>query len=414
MFTREDTESLPSMPLIPHSDAPDITIEPNGVAKLLAKLNPHKAKGPDNIEAKLLKIAATELAPAISLLFQASLDQGVVPEIWKKAFVSPIFKKGDKAAATNYRPISLTCILCKTLEHIIHSQMMKHLDHHNILVDSQHGLRRKRSCESQLIRTINDIAKRMNDKTQTDAILLDFSKAFDKVSRKRLLLKLDHYGIRSKTLSWVDAFLSNRSQSMVVDGVKSDSAPVLSGVPQGSVLGPLLFLVYINDLPECVSSDTCLFADDTLLHRPVVSPDDTVALQADLSALEEWERKWNMDFNPSKCEVLHITNKRNPVDSEYHLHGVQLGVTKAGKYLGVTISPNLTWNKHIDIAVKKANGSQAFLQRNLRKCPSGIKELGYKTLTTTSQTNHRVRLNNMGPVHHHIHQQNRDGPGESS
>ena len=185
---------------------------------------------------------------------------------------------------------------------------------------------------------------------------------------------------KGKMLPWGDTFLSNRSQSMVVDGVTSDSAPVLSGVPQGSVLGPLLFLVYINDLPECVSSGTGLFADDTLLHRPVASVDDTAAIQADLSAIEEWERKWNMDFNPSKCEVLHITNKRNPVDSEYHLHRVQLGVTKAGKYLGVTISPNLTWNKHIDMAVKKANGSRAFLQQNLRKCPSGIKELGYKIL----------------------------------
>ena len=261
-------------------------------------------------------MAAAELAPAISLLFQASLDQGVVPEIWKKAFVSPIFKKGDKAAAANYRPISLTCILCKTLEHIIHSKVMKQLDHNNILVDSQHGFRRKRSCKSQLIRTINDISERMNDKTQTDAILLDFSKTFDKVPRKRLLLKLDHYSVRGKTLAWVDAFLSNRSQSVVVDRVSSNSAPVLSGVPQGSVLGPLLFLVYINDVPKCVSSDTGLFANNTLLHRPVPSPDDPVALQSDLTSLEEWEEKWNMDLNPSKCEVLHITNKHNPVNSE--------------------------------------------------------------------------------------------------
>ena len=156
----------------------------------------HKAKGPDKIEAKLLRMAAAEISPAISLLFQASIKQGIIPAIWKRAFVSPIFKKGDKAAAANYRPISLTCILCKTLEHIIHSRLMKHLDLHNILADSQHGFRKKRSCESQLIRTINDLAKGMNDKTQVDAILLDFAKAFDKVPRKRLLLKLDHYGIR--------------------------------------------------------------------------------------------------------------------------------------------------------------------------------------------------------------------------
>ena len=364
----------------PFPDAPDITVNQAGVAKLLGRLNEHKAKGPDKIEAKLLRMAAAEISPAISLLFQASIKQGIIPAIWKRAFVSPIFKKGDKAAAANYRPISLTCILCKTLEHIIHSHLMKHLDLHNILADSQHGFRKKRSCKSQLIRTINDLAKGMNDKTQVDAILLDFAKAFDKVPRKRLLLKLDHYGIRGSTLAWVDAFLSDRSQCVVVDGQKSDSAPVLSGVPQGSVLGPLLFLVYINDLPECVSSSASLFADDTLLYRQISSPEDSAALQADLTALEDWEHKWLMAFNPSKCEVLHITNKRHKIVTKYQLHGTTLGVTQAGKYLGVIITPTLSWNQHIDSATKKANGSRAFLQRNLRKCPRNIKELGYRSL----------------------------------
>ena len=130
----------------------------------------------------------------------------------------------------------------------------------------------------------------------------------------------------------------------------SDSAPVLSGVPQGSVLGPLLFLVYINDLPECVSSSASLFANVTLLYRQISSPEDSAALEADLTALEDWEHKWLMAFNPSKCEVLHITNKRHKIATKYQLHGNTLGVTQAGKYLRVIITPTLSWNQHIDSA----------------------------------------------------------------
>jgi len=382
VFTREDLSSMPPTPTTKAPTIQDININTEGVAKLLSKLSPYKAPGPDKIPPRVLKEAANELAPAIALLFQASLKQGRLPAEWKQAIVAPIFKKGDRAAPANYRPISLTSILGKTLEHIICSHIMKHLDLHKLLSNNQHGFRRKRSCESQLIITIQDLALNTDSKYQTDAILLDFSKAFDKVPKERLLMKLQAQGIKGSTLTWIRDFLSGRSQQVAVDGCLSTSAPVLSGVPQGSVLGPLLFLAYINDLPDAVHSTARLFADDTLLYRKIESIADTQVLQSDLASLENWEHDWQMSFNPSKCEVIHITTKtpRNIIKTTYHLHNQPLMISEAGKYLGIQITPKLSWNKHIDTTTKKANNTCAFLRRNIRSCSPAIKEKAYMTL----------------------------------
>jgi hypothetical protein len=169
---------------------------------------------------------------------------------------------------------------------------MKHLDIHKILSDLQHGLRARRSCETQLLETLDDITKRAANDKQIDIILLDFSKAFD----KRLLNKLNYYGIRSNTLQWIYSFLHDRKQLVLLEGVKSSTATVDSGVPKGTVLGPLLFLVYINDLPENVHSSAKLFADDCLLYREVNTTSDTNKLQEDLDMLQKWESKWQMAF----------------------------------------------------------------------------------------------------------------------
>jgi hypothetical protein len=254
-------------------------IHVNGVRKLLEALNPHKASGPDQISSRFLKEMSSVIAPALTLIFQASHYQCQVPTDWKQANVTPLFKKGDKTQASNYRPVSLTSICCKTMEHIVHSHLMKFLDEHKLLSDAQHGFRKRRSCESQLINTVQDLAAGLSNKQQIDGILLDFSKAFDKVPHRRLSTKLHHYGVRGKTLGWINSFLSDRQQQVVLDGKVSAPAPVTSGVPQGTFLGPLLFLVYINDLPCRVSSTVRLFADDCLLYRTIRSADDTKALQ---------------------------------------------------------------------------------------------------------------------------------------
>eukprot|EP00794_Sanderia_malayensis_P014691 gene14691-16215_t len=210
----------------------NIEILKEGVLKLLFNQDPHKPAGPDEIPSILLKCYAKQLAPVLTTIYQASIDQSIIPNDWRKANVKHIFKKSVRANPENYRPISLTCLCCKVLEHIISSHVMDHFIKFNILSDAQHGFRPKRSGQSQLIITIHEIAQALDQGEQTDIILLDFQKAFD----KRLLAELDHYGIRGNSNAWVCSFLSNRNQRVIIGGKKSDEVNVTSGVPQGSVL----------------------------------------------------------------------------------------------------------------------------------------------------------------------------------
>ena len=264
VFTQEQM-SIPNIGMSSFSSIPDLQISPEGVFKQLSQLNPKKACGPDEIPARVLKEVSQSLSPWLSFIFQQSYECNIVPSDWSNALITAIFKKGNKSDPGNYRPISLTCICCKIMEHIILSHMSKHLSSNNIAIDQQHGFREKYSCETQLISAIHDWAKNINLCRQTDVILLDFSKAFDSVSHERLFAKLDFYGIRGKTLSWIKAFLSNRTQNVSVNGVLSSSRPVVSGVPQGSVLGPVLFILFINDISCSVQSNLRLFSDDCVL-----------------------------------------------------------------------------------------------------------------------------------------------------
>ena len=378
VFSSDDGSPLPELPDVDHPVMEEITVNLNGVIKLLKNLKSFTACGPDAIPTRLLKETAEEVAPAVRLLFQATILQGRLPSVWKKAHIVPIYKKGSKSSPANYRPISLTSVLCKLCEHVIHCSVIRHLSANNILSDAQHGFRKRRSCDTQLIITIDDLAKGIEAKSQTDVILLDYEKAFDKVSHRHLLAKVHHYGIHGNTFRWISDFLHSRTQLVLVDGQKSEESNVTSGVPQGSVLGPLLFLIFINDLPDCVSSSTVrLFADDTILYRRITSPADSERLQKDLDALQNWESKWLMRFNASKCQAIQVTNKKKPIPAVYTIHDQVLEVVNSAKYLGVHLDSQLKFNTHVDAITRKATGTRAFLSRNLSHCSPQVKEAAY-------------------------------------
>ena len=317
----------------------------------------------------------------LASIFQQSLKSGQVPSDWRTANVVPIFKKGDRSKPANYRPVSLTAICCKLMEHILVSNIMGHLDQHQILTDYQHGFRHHRSCETQLLITSHDLAAKMNQRKQVDMAVLDFSKAFDKVPHHRLVSKLHYYGVRGPSNTWVKHFLLGRKQRVVVDGEFSDESPVVSGVPQGSVLGPLLFLAFINDIADNISSNIRLFADDCLLYRTINNEHDQKLFQQDLNSLHEWSNLWNMEFNVAKCFTMHITQaKKHKRLCTYHMGGTAMQTTESTAYLGITINKDLKWNQHINIIAAKANRVLGMLRRNLRRAPRKVKQAAYTTL----------------------------------
>ena len=381
VFNPRNAEPIPYLPW-QHPKMKPLDFSAAGIEKLLRDLDTTKSSGPDDLSARLLQCLSSELSPALELLFYATIQQGQLPKDWRHARVSPIFKKGNKNNAENYRPVSLTSIICKVAEHIIVSQMYDHLDLHHVFTDAQHGFRKRRSTETQLLLTTNDFMSGLEKNVQTDAILLDFSKAFDKVPHHLLIHKLDHYGINSPALRWISAFLSDRTQEVHVQGSKSSTSPVTSGVPQGSVLGPLLFLMFINDMPSYIKNSSVirLFADDAIIYRQIRSADDSRLLQEDLECLLRWESDWGMTFHPQKCQTIRVTKKKQPFVSSYNIRGHTLECVPSTKYLGLIIANDLTWKKHIQSISATAGRTLSLLQRNIYHCPERIKLMSYKSL----------------------------------
>lgn len=267
------------------------------------------------------------------------------------------------------------------MEHIIYSNVCKHLEKAGLLCHQQHGFRKGHSCETQLIGAFNDWAAVLNNKSQTDVAVLDFSKAFDVVPHKRLTNKLHAYGVRGNTLNWVSSFLSNRQQRVHINGACSNWAPVLSGVPQGTVLGPLLFLLYINDIVRDIDCNIRLFADDCIIYKEINSITDCTILQNDLNKLQKWQQTWLMKFNIEKCNIIHITNRKtNKIVYQYSMNGNTLKETNKCTYLGISIENNLKWNTHVSNTIHKANNVLGLLRRNIGSCSPETKTVAYNTL----------------------------------
>ena len=344
VFTHEHLSHLPSCCGPSQPVIPDISISVDGVLNLLKTLDTKKASGPDQIPARILKLCAEEIAPILTVIFIQSLNSGFIPKDWLSANITPVFKKGDRSKPNNYRPISLTSICCKIFEHILYHHIIEHLNTNSILIDQQFGFRSGHSCEAQLISVVEDIHLAMDHSHQVDVIFIDFQKAFDKVPHHRLLNKLYHYGIRGKIHEWISTWLTQRTQRVVVNGYESSFAQVQSGVPQGTVLGPLMFLLYINDINCGISSKLRLFADDCILYRSINDQNDHFHLQIDLDLIVKWTETWQMNLNIDKCAILTCSRLLSSSTSVYTLNGQSLTRVTQHPYLGVMFDSTISFS----------------------------------------------------------------------
>ena len=326
----------------------DIDFSLSKVRNLLKEVKPRKAAGPDRIHGMVLKNCAFGLAYPLSKLFQVSYNTGIIPQEWKLANVVPVHKKGTKADVTNYRPISLTCLIMKIFEKIVRDEILLKCRH--MLNDNQHGFLPAKSCDTQMLFFNESLTYSLNNNIPVDVVYFDFSKAFDSVNHDILLTKLkNEYGLDGRLLKFLVDYLRGRQQCVAIGGEKSEYRTVASGVPQGSILGPLLFVMFINDMIDCVSDKTniSLYADDTKIWREILGWDDHLALQSDIDHLLEWARLNKMTFHPQKCKVLSVAKDRyEPILPFqlfiYNLGGTLLDYISSEKDLGVIVSTTLS------------------------------------------------------------------------
>ena len=380
VFTLENTTDLPTAPLTYSGEnkLTDIYVTTQIVEQKICKLNKYKSQGPDKIPARIIKELAKELATPLVVLFNQSLRTSHIPDDWKKANVTPIFKKGKTDDPANYRPISLTSIIGKLLESIVADYIVDHLNENNLLIDTQHGFRRHRSCLTNLLEFFDFIIREYDINRAVDVVYLDFQKAFDKVPHKRLMLKIRALGIEGKVADWVEEWLKERKQRVVIKGAESEWRRVTSGVPQGSVLGPILFLIYVNDIDIGLVSKISKFADDIKLGSRVICEKDVASLQKDLDALPDWSDKWQMRFNLDKCKVMHI-GVNNP-KSPYTFFNQFLTISTCEKDLGVYICDSLKVSMQCLEAEKKALKVLGFIKRSFNYKNQEIIITLYKSL----------------------------------
>ena len=339
----------------------DVNITEERVRAKLRALNASKTPGPDNVHPRILKETAEAVCVPLTMLYKKSLSTGELPEDWKCGNITPIHKKGSKGAASNYRPISLTTQVSKVLEVLVRDDIMTFFMDNNTLPDAQHGFVPCRSCTSQLLLAMDAWTRSLDEGVPLDVCYLDFEKAFDSVAHKRLLTSLDSVGIRGKLLNWIQEFLTFRKQRVVLEGTASSWVQVRSGVPQGSVLGPLLFIAAVQSMPMDVNSPVLVYADDTKVFRPIRDSGDKDLLQFDLDTLAVWSEKWQLPFNCTKCKVMHLgaINKEH----DYHMLGHKLETTTIERDLGLMIENTLQFHCQTSSVVAKAFRTLGLIKR---------------------------------------------------
>ena len=371
VFSVEDTSSIPDAEQTYNGDDPltDTNITAKIVEEKIKKMKPNGAPGPLTHWPKIVSQLKTQISYPLSILFNKCLQESVCPDDWKEANITPLFKKkGKKSMASNYRPVALTSILGKLMESCLKDQITRHLDDHNLLRDTQHGFRQGHSVLSNLINHLDTLTKLIDSGVPVDVLYLDFAKAFDVIPHRRLLAKCAGMGIRGKLLKWIESWLIGRRQRVVINGKASSWLEVTSGVPQGSILGPLLFLIYINDIDTVLINNSgylSKFADDTKVMFPLdgQSSQQSNGLQEIIKRLESWSQKWLMRFNTQKCTIMHF-GSTNP-NLKYYMNGDQIKESEAERDIGVIISSNMKPSVMCATVAKKANKLLGLLSRGL-------------------------------------------------
>jgi hypothetical protein len=348
VFT-QDNGSLPPLPSRTQQRMSQISFSTYYILQALRELKAKLASGPDGIPAVFLRRVAEAVSYPLSLLFEFSLKTGEIPALWKTSTVTPIPKKGANNVVSNYRPISKQSTFLKIMEKVIVKQLLFYLDKNRLLTDFQFGFRPGRSVTTQMLTCLDNWTK--NFKKGTDVAFLDFKKAFDSVSHPKLLHKLSSYGISGNLLCWIKSYLSHRSQKVAIGTCSSTASPITSGVLQGSCLGPLLFLLFINDLPDSLQDlDIAMFADDVKLYST-----EPHLLQQALFRIEEWCKDWQLSLSAEKCSILSISPTVTLPGYPFRLNDIILASSKLQRDLGILVPSNLQFSDHYRSIVKKAS-----------------------------------------------------------
>jgi hypothetical protein len=381
VFTVEPDGKVPTIdPKSINTSMGPLTVSVNEVRDMLLRLKVDKSPGMDGLHPRFLKELADELAIPLCLIFNQSLVNNIVPDDWKKARVSAIYKKGDKSIAGNYRPVSLTSVACKLLERCVREHITKHMCDNKLFTPRQYGFMTGRSTSLQLLNVMDTWSEALDQGLSVDCVYMDFAKAFDTVPHRRLMSKLESYHLSPCIIEWISSFLSGRTQQVVINNEKSHWKDVTSGIPQGSVLGPILFVLFINDLPDLVASELYLFADDTKLFSIIKDRQSADTLQKDLDTLEAWSNTWLIKFHPEKCKKLHVGRPGECPDRTYSLMGTILQECDVEKDIGVYVDKDLSFDKHISEKVKKANSMFAVIRRSFQHLDSKTFVPLYKAL----------------------------------
>ena len=365
VYTRDDG-SLPNLSNTINTSMGEIMFTEENVLKALKSVPSSVSVGPDQIPNLFLKKCCHELAKPLCIIFRKIFETGQIPKIWKLAHIVPIYKnKGDRSDCSNYRPISLTSTISKVMERVVRSQLYQYLVRNNILSKEQHGFRTGFSTTTQLLEYMDDITRSMDThtKTQIDAVYLDYAKAFDTVSHPKLIHKLKSIGISGRLLSFIENFLSERKQCVKLENQLSTEISVISGVPQGTVLGPILFTIYINDIVKTLKSTKIkMYADDCKLYREVKNSQDHKEFLEDLESVASWANMWQLSLSVPKCQVISIG--RNAQEYEYKVGQNDIGRCNSIKDLGIWVDSSLKPSLHCHKVSTTANYKCISIHKN--------------------------------------------------